>query len=134
MLVNNSYQDKICVILIYKRFINIIDVQTCLIHKEFKSSEELQLFKHIYISFLDYGKCQCICSTRSTFKISLTVDYNKKQFQHHLDFLYYSQKLKYTKKSQKCLTDKTGHYIFEYILLQHGLPSYIKPPTVCTQC
>lgn len=35
-----------------------------------------------------------------------------------------------TQKKQKCLTDKTGHYIFEYILLQHGLPSkYIKPLT-----
>lgn len=58
--------EKIRVILIYKKFI-IIEVQTCLIHKEFKCTEQLQSFKRIYIPFLDYIKCQCICST---FKIS----------------------------------------------------------------
>lgn len=65
---------------IYKKFIIIIEVQTCIIHKEFKCTEELQSFKHIYIPFLDYVKCQCICSTWSTFKIS------KKQFQYHFRF------------------------------------------------
>lgn len=54
-LVQYHQAEKLWVILMYKKFI-IIDVQTCLIHKEVKCTERLQSFQHIYIAFLDYVK------------------------------------------------------------------------------